>query len=152
MQARLPAIALLFLIAFYSNGNAQTVTGNWVADYPTHMRGGDGEVTIDEMGHADIMFVQKGDSVRGVWHPQTADARSRLLMGSIKGTHITFASEPIEAQLHGGGTGPVMVRTFFDGELRDGLLTGTMRVRTEDGSIELAPVKWSAKRKEPPTP
>ena len=132
---------------------AQDITGKWTAAYPHGIRNING-VEEAQMGTAIVTLVVKGDSVFGSWHPQNTSrpAQPRGLKGTFTNGKLTLVAEPTEAMIRRGGetNGGETIKMvgYFDAELKDGVLEGTIRNESTDGAIRNGPHKWTARRSE----
>jgi hypothetical protein len=130
---------------------AQDIAGKWTATYPRGIRNING-VEEAEVGTAIVTLEVKGDSVFGSWHPQNTPrpAQPRALKGTFTNGKLTLVAEATEATIRRGGGASVgetiKMVGYFEAELKDGLLEGTIRNESTDGAIRNGPHKWSARR------
>jgi len=129
--------------------DAQDIAGKWTATYPRGIRNINGSEQ-SEVGTALITFEVKGDSVFGTWHPQNTPvpATPRAVKGTFIKGKLTLVADPVEATIMRGGMGSETIKmvTYFEAELKNGVLDGTMRSESTDGMISNGPHQWSAKR------
>ena len=129
---------------------AQDISGKWVASYPRGIRNING-VEQSEMGTALVTFEIKGDSVFGTWHAQNTPRPSqpRALKGTFANGKLNLIAEATEATIRRGPDDPgetIKMIGYFEVELKDGTLEGTVRNESTDGAVRNGPLKWTAKR------
>ena len=130
---------------------AQDIAGKWTAAYPRGIRNING-VEEAEMGTAIVTLEVKGDSVFGSWYPQNTPrpAQPRALKGTFTNGKLTLVAEATEATIRRGGamSGGETIKLvgYFEAEFKDGVLEGTMRSESADGTVRNGPHKWSARR------
>ena len=139
------AVALIAPVA-----EAQDIAGKWTASYPRGIRNINGSEEA-EMGTALVTFEVKGDSVFGTWHAQNTPRPStpRALKGTFANGKLTLVAAPTEATIRRGPDDPgetIKMVGYFEAELKEGVLEGTMRNESTDGAIRNGPHKWTAKR------
>lgn len=148
--AALLAVALLVPVV----AEAQDVAGKWTAEFPRSVRNINGVTEAGEMGTALLTIEAKGDSIFGTWHVQNAPSPSppRKFSGTYSNGKIAFTAEPSETRIRrslGGGsdneaTMKIIIR--YEGTLKDGMIEGTFSGESEDQTVRLPSVKWTAKR------
>jgi hypothetical protein len=156
MSNRLSLLGLLLATAMAvpAAADAQELAGKWIASYPTRIQNVNGAESADQLGTALLTFEVKGDSVFGTWHAQNTPrpSKPRAFRGTFKNGMLNFTAEPVEVSIRrsmGGGDGsdsPMRMITYYEGALKDGAIVGTFRGETEDGAVQMQPVKWAAKR------
>ena len=145
---KLAALLLAAALAAPAAAHAQEIAGKWTATYPRNIRNGE----AGEMGTASLEFEVKGDSVFGVWQALNTPRPSspRKLKGTFSNGKLTLVADAVEAQIRRGGGDSegqtIQMIGYFEAELKDGALEGTLRNESTDGTIRNGPLKWSAKR------
>lgn len=148
----LPALCAL-LLSVPALADAQELAGQWTAEYPRSVRNINGVAEAGELGTAVLTLEAKGDSVFGTWLPQNTPtpAKPRGIRGTFAKGKLMLVSEPTEITIRrnmGGDTDdtPVRVVTYYEAELKDGVLQGTFRGESEDKTIQMPELKWTARR------
>jgi hypothetical protein len=147
-------MAAVAIVILGAQAEAQSLTGKWTAEYPSRISNQNGEQKIDQMGTAALTIEQKGDSIFGSWHVENAPVKiePRTIIGTVKDGKVNFVGSPIEARIRKGGMGgdeaeeKIFMTTYYEATVTADGLAGTMYSKSQDGSIESRPVKWSAKR------
>jgi hypothetical protein len=148
---KLLTILLASALVAPAAADAQDIAGQWMASYPRAVRNING-VQNAEMGTAIVTLEVKGDSVFGTWLAQNTPnaAKPRALKGTFTNGKLNLVAEAMEATVRRGGemnTGEtVRMIGYFEAELKDGALEGTMRNESTDGMVRNGPLKWTAKR------
>ena len=129
---------------------AQDLAGKWTATYPRGIRNING-VEEAEMGTAIVTFELKNDSVFASWQPQNTPrpATPRVLKGTFANGKLNLVADATEATIRRPGDSvgeTIKMIGYFEAELKDGVLEGTMRNESADGAVRNGPHKWSAKR------
>lgn len=142
-------VATATFIAGTSVAQAQSIAGNWDAEYPMRVRMENGQLSSDK-GKAALTITQKGDSVFGSWQALNTPIPSaaRTIAGLFKDGKLTFEASPTEARVSNSMTGEsvIKMRSYFEATIAGDSIVGTMRSRSEDRSIESPPMPWTAKR------
>ncbi|HEY0674022.1 MAG TPA: hypothetical protein VGD27_17225 [Longimicrobiales bacterium] len=149
LAAALAAALLVPVVA-----EAQDIAGKWTAEYPRSVRNINGVTEAGEMGTALLTIEVRGDSIFGTWQVQHAPNPSppRKFSGTYSNGKIAFTAEPSETRIRrsmgGGGdnesTMKIIIR--YEGTLKDGVIEGTFIGESEDQTVRMPPVKWTAKR------
>ena len=148
---KLVTVLLAAALVAPAAAEAQNIAGKWTASYPRAVRNING-VQDAEMGTASVTFEVKGDSVFGTWLAQNtpSPATPRALKGTFSNGKLNLVAAPMEATVRRGGETAggetIQMIGYFEAELKDGVLEGTMRNESTDGMVRNGPLKWSAKR------
>lgn len=154
MRFKTLLFTLSAIVTVAGNGRAQSIAGKWDVTYPARIQNANGEMTADT-GHATLTIEQKGDSVFGTWlaarmasAPADMPApQPRTIIGTFKNGTLSFVASPVEARIRRGGDEErVLMRSYYDGTLKDDAFTGTSVAKSEDESINSSPMPWSARR------
>jgi hypothetical protein len=144
-------VLLAMAICAPAAAEAQSIAGTWTASYPRAVRNING-VQDAEIGTAVVTLEVKGDSVFGTWLTQNTPnpAKPRALKGTFANGKLSLVAEAMEATVRRGGetsTGQtISMIGYFEAELKDGKLEGTMRNESTDGTVRNGPLNWSATR------
>ena len=110
-------LALLLLAA-----PAADVTGHWAGTIVIDDKGSGSEITAP----VDFQLVQKGSEITGKVARAEDGSGAEIKTGKIDGDHITL--EAVSPEL----LGPAK----FDLTIKDGVITGTISVKVEEGKFE----------------